>query len=69
MSFHNRKNALSQKDLVIDYKELRVLRRCVTENGKMMPARMTGFSRSQQKRLKSAVENARFLALLPYTVQ
>lgn len=56
------------KDAKIDYKDLRLLRRCVTENGKIMPARLTNFSRAQQRDLKKAVERARFLSLIHYVV-
>ena len=56
-------------EISIDYKDLRLLRRCMTENGKIMPARMTGFSRVKQRNLKKAAENARFLSLISYIVE
>jgi small subunit ribosomal protein S18 len=66
---HSRRAPISLEGISIDYKELRMLRRCVSENGKISPARMTGFTRIQQRQLKKAIENARFLALIPYTVE
>lgn len=66
---YGRKMPVSVPVSNIDYKELRLLRRCTTENGKIIPARMIGFSRIQQRRLKKAIENARFLAFLPYVVE
>ncbi len=68
-NYHHARQAEAQENLVVDFKELRMLRRCMTENGKIMPARMTGFSRVQQRQLKKAIENARYLALLSYVVK
>src|SRR5688572_8533000 len=51
----------------IDYKDLEMLKRYVSERGKMMPSRITGVSAKYQRQLTSAVKRARQLALLPYT--
>jgi small subunit ribosomal protein S18 len=51
----------------IDYKDLDVLKDFVNENGKIIPARITGTKARYQRQLTDAVKRARFLALLPYT--
>jgi small subunit ribosomal protein S18 len=51
----------------IDYKDLNTLRQYVTENGKIVPSRITGTKARYQRQLATAVKRARFLALLPYT--
>ena len=51
----------------IDYKDLDTLRDFIQENGKIIPARLTGTKAIYQRQLDSAIKRARFLALLPYT--
>jgi small subunit ribosomal protein S18 len=51
----------------IDYKDIDILKDFVTENGKIMPARITGTKSGYQRQLSTAIKRARFLALLPYT--
>ena len=51
----------------IDYKDLETLRDFITDNGKIMPARLTGTKAHYQRQLSTAIKRARFLALLPYT--
>ena len=51
----------------IDYKDVDVLRDYIGETGKIMPARITGTRARYQRQLGTAIERARFLALLPYT--
>jgi small subunit ribosomal protein S18 len=51
----------------IDYKDLNTLRQYVTENGKIVPSRITGTKARYQRQLATAIKRARFLALLPYT--
>lgn len=51
----------------IDYKDLNVLRQYVTETGKIVPSRITGTKARYQRQLATAVQRARFLALLPYS--
>jgi small subunit ribosomal protein S18 len=53
----------------IDYKDLATLKDFINENGKMMPARITGTKSHYQRQLTTAIKRARFLALLPYTDQ
>ncbi|MFT4172730.1 MAG: 30S ribosomal protein S18 [Rhodocyclaceae bacterium] len=51
----------------IDYKDIEILKDFVTENGKIMPARITGTKAHYQRQLSTAIKRARFLALMPYT--
>jgi len=51
----------------IDYKDLNTLRQYVTENGKIVPSRITGTKARYQRQLATAIKRARFLSLLPYT--
>ena len=57
----------AEKVKQIDYKDIDVLKDFVQENGKLMPARITGTKAKYQRQLSTAVKRARFLALLPYT--
>ena len=51
----------------IDYKDIDTLKDFITENGKIIPARITGTKARYQRQLSAAIKRARFLALLPYT--
>ena len=51
----------------IDYKDLNTLRQYLTENGKIVPSRVTGTKSRYQRQLSTAGKRARFLALIPYT--
>ena len=51
----------------IDYKDIRLLSRYITEKGKIVPSRITGVSRKKQKELSKAIKRARFLSLMSYT--
>ena len=53
----------------IDYKDVDVLRDFISDNGKIIPARLTGTKAHYQRQLDTAIKRARFLALLPYTDQ
>ncbi len=52
----------------IDYKDIRLLQRFVSERGKIVPSRITAVSVKHQRKLAKAIKRARFLALLPYKV-
>ncbi len=51
----------------IDYKDIETLKDFQGENGKIVPARLTGTKAHYQRQLDRAIKRARFLALLPYT--
>ena len=50
-----------------NYKDINILKQFITENGKIIPARVTGISASNQRKLTRHIKIARFLALIPYT--
>lgn len=50
----------------IDYKDVDLLKDFITETGKIMPARLTGTRARYQRQLSTAINRARFLALMPY---
>jgi len=50
----------------IDYKDVKMLQRYITEQGKIIPKRITGTSSRYQRELAIAIKRARHLALLPY---
>jgi small subunit ribosomal protein S18 len=54
-------------NVVIDYKQVELLRRYVTEEGKIRPRRQTGTCARHQRALAKAIKRARHLALLHYT--
>ena len=51
----------------VDYKDVELLKDFVNENGKIIPARITGTKARYQRQLGTAIKRARFLALMPYT--
>ncbi|WP_230660094.1 30S ribosomal protein S18 [Psychrobacter sp. I-STPA10] len=51
----------------IDYKDVELLKQYIGDNGKIVPSRITGTSTKYQRQLATAIKQARFLALLPYT--
>ena len=51
----------------VDYKDVDTLKDFVQENGKSMPARLTGTRAHYQRQVDTAIKRARYLALLPYT--
>jgi small subunit ribosomal protein S18 len=57
----------ADKNISIDYKSTDMLRRFVTEDGKIRPRRQTGTCALHQRALASAIKRARHIALLPFT--
>ena len=53
----------------VDYKDTDTLRDFIAENGKIIPARLTGTRAIYQRQVTTAIKRARFLALMPYTDQ
>jgi len=51
----------------IDYKDLNTLKAYVTENGKIVPSRISGTKARYQRQLSTAIKRARYLALIPYS--
>jgi small subunit ribosomal protein S18 len=59
----------TEKDLVIDYKDVKSLRNLITERGKIIPRRIYGTCAKHQRHVAEAIKRARHLALIPYSGQ
>jgi small subunit ribosomal protein S18 len=53
----------------VDYKELDLLRKFISERGKILPRRVTGTKAKYQRMLTVAIKRSRQMALLPYTTE
>ena len=53
----------------IDYKDVKLLQRFISERGKIVPSRITAVSAKKQRLLAQAIKRARYLGLLPYIVK
>jgi small subunit ribosomal protein S18 len=53
----------------IDYKDVKLLQRFVSERGKIVPSRITAVSAKKQRELAQAIKRARFLGLMPYVLK
>lgn len=58
-----------EKLVRIDYRDERLMRRFVTERGKIVPGRMTGTCAKHQRSLTTALKRARMMALIPFTAE
>jgi small subunit ribosomal protein S18 len=56
-----------RRNTPIDFKQSDLLRRFISEDGKIRPRRQTGTCARHQRELARAIKRARHLALLPYT--
>ena len=52
---------------LIDYKDIKLLSRFITDKGKIIPSRVTNVSRKKQTKLSKAIKRARYLALMSFT--
>ena len=57
----------SDKELSIDYKKIDLLKRYITDDGKIRPRRQTGTCARHQREVAAAIKRARHIALLPFT--
>lgn len=53
----------------VDYKDVDLLIRYITERGKILPRRITGVTAKNQRKLSSAIKRARYMALLPFVAE
>ena len=69
--FRRRKSCPFSSDSApkIDYKDVRLLSRFISERGKIVPSRITAVSAKKQRVLAQAIKRARFLGLLPYVIK
>ena len=69
MAFQNRKKFCYFKEngiTDINYKDVKLLRRFVNDQGKIMPRRITGTSAKMHRKLVRAIKRSRSIALMPY---
>lgn len=69
MTYFRRRVSPIKPEEPIDYKDVDLLRKFVTERGKILPRRITGLTAKQQRDLTVAIKRARILALLPFVNQ
>jgi len=66
--FYRKKKKICQmcagKD--VDYKDVQIITKYITEKGKIMPRRMTGACAKHQRHIAQQIKYARFMALIPY---
>nr|YP_010337319.1 ribosomal protein S18 [Pulvinaster venetus]UNJ16904.1 ribosomal protein S18 [Pulvinaster venetus] len=51
---------------IIDYKDIDLLKKFITEQGKILPRRSTGLTAKQQKKITKAIKRARIISFLPF---
>ncbi|NEQ66370.1 MAG: 30S ribosomal protein S18 [Symploca sp. SIO1B1] len=66
MSYFRQRLSPIKPGTAIDYKDVELLRKFITERGKILPRRITGLTSQQQRDLTKAIKRARILALLPF---
>jgi small subunit ribosomal protein S18 len=69
MTYFRRRLSPLKPDEPIDYKDVDLLRKFITERGKILPRRITGLTAKQQHDLTVAIKRARIVALLPFINQ
>lgn len=69
MAIKKQKFSLIEVSQNIDYKDIDLLKLFITEQGKILPRRVTGVTVQQQRRIAKAVKRARMLSLLPFVAQ
>ncbi len=66
MTYFRRQVSPIKPGTLIDYKDIELLRKFITERGKILPRRITGLTCKQQRDLTQAIKRARILAMLPF---
>ena len=66
MAYYRKRLSPIKPSAPIDYKDIELLRKFITERGKILPRRITGLTAQQQRDLTVAVKRARAIALLPF---
>ncbi len=69
MTYYRRRLSPIKPSEPIDYKDIDLLRKFITERGKILPRRITGLTAKQQRDLTLAIKRARLVALLPFINQ
>jgi small subunit ribosomal protein S18 len=66
MAIYRRKTSPIKIGDIIDYKDVELLSNFLTEQGKILPKRLTGLTNKQQNKVTKAIKRARILSLLPF---
>jgi len=66
MTYFRRRLSPIKPEEQIDYKDIDLLRKFITERGKILPRRITGLTAKQQRDLTLAIKRARVVGLLPF---
>lgn len=66
MAYYRKRLSPIKPSEPIDYKDIELLRKFITERGKIIPRRISGLTTKQQRDLTTAVKRARLLAMLPF---
>lgn len=66
MASYSKKYVSMKSNEKLDYKDIDLLRKFITDQGKILPRRSTGLTVKQQKQMTKCVKIARILALLPF---
>ncbi len=69
MQTEEQERAMRKKLESLDYKEAYFLRRFINSQGKIYPPKKYGLTAKEQRRLSVAIKRARYMALVPYTIQ
>ncbi|HEY9656385.1 30S ribosomal protein S18 [Phormidium sp. FACHB-592] len=69
MTYFRRRVSPVKPEDPIDYKDVDLLRKFITERGKILPRRITGLTAKQQRALTQSIKRARIIALLPFVNQ
>lgn len=69
MAYYRRRVSPIKPGDPIDYKDVELLKKFITERGKILPRRITGLTAKQQRDLTKSIKQARTLALLPFINQ
>lgn len=59
-------NSFFVEDATLDYKQIDLLTKYITEQGKILPKRITGLSNKEQKKITKHIKRARILSLIPF---
>jgi len=66
MVLYNKKSSPVKPSEELDYKDIDLLRKFITDQGKILPRRSTSLTSKQQKKLTKSIKRARVLSLLPF---
>ncbi len=66
MELYTKHNKIVKGNMSLDYKDIDLLSQYITEQGKILPKRITGLTTKQQKKLTKSIKRARMLSLLPF---